>query len=206
MKHRTLLTAVLLLLAANVHAQTFGDTPFGFKMGMSLAEVKALEGVVVDTMMEQNAWGMGKKKQVLVLSSAPVKDARFVKWDLYFTEKHGLYEILAASDTFRVGTGGQDIMPKYVALREDLTKAYNGYKKEAYAEGIGAWEPAGDWLNSVLSKTRRPDGRAFITSYRPSLKKSETMRRVELSILLSDPATMLVILGFRNSFDAVYGN
>ena len=75
MKFRTLLTAALLLLAANVHAETFSDTPFGFKMGMTLAEAKALEGVVVDTTMERKERRSNKK--ILVLSSAPVKDDRF---------------------------------------------------------------------------------------------------------------------------------
>ena len=204
MKFRTLLTAVLLLLTANVHAQTFGDTPFGFKMGMSLAEAKALEGVVVDTMMERE--DRRSKKKILALSSAPVKDDRFGRWELFFTEKHGLYKFHAISKKTPVGTGGQGVMPKYVAIREDLTKAYNGYTRSAYVEGVGAWETAGDWLLSVATKSQRGDGRAFISHFRPGFyKKSETLEQVEISLILQDPAVMLLIFDFHNSFAATYG-
>ena len=181
MKYRILLLSVLVVLAANVHAETFGDTPFGFKMGMSQAEAKALKGVVVDTTMERG------NKKILVLSSASVKDGRFGRWELFFTEKHGLYKFHAISVKTPVGKGGTGVMPKYVEIREDLSNAYNGYTRSAYVEGVGAWETAGDWLLSVATKSRRQDGRAFISHFRPGhYKESETLEQVELSLILQE--------------------
>ena len=202
MLYRTLLASALLFVMASViHADPFGDNPFGFKMGMTQDDVRNLEGVVVDSALIWN------KKPMLILSKVPVPDARFVSFDLYFTEKHGLYKFLARSDTIRIGTGGGNIMPKYVELRKDLTKAYGTYTRSAYVEGVNAWEDAANWLSIVGKRSGRHDGRAFISGWRPGYwKKSKQLRDVELSIYLTDPSNFLLMVDFHNAFDAQSGN
>ena len=187
------------MLVSAIHANPFEEDPFGFKMGMTQDEVRNLEGVVVDTV---RAWS---DKEILTLSKVPQPHPRFVEYYLYFAKKHGLYSISASSDTIRIGMGGQNIMPKYVELREELTKAYNGYTVSAYVEGVGTWETPGNWMVQVANKSGRPDGRAFLSEWRPIYyKKSKQLSTVELSIRLAEPATFLLILDFSNSFAARY--
>ena len=192
----------LVVTVSVVHANPFGANPFGFKMGLSQDDVRNLKGVVVDS-----AWTESRNKvnQVLMLSKVPVPDERFVRFVLYFTEKEGLYTFHAISDTIAVGTGGSNLMPKYIELREELNKAYNGYTIAHYIENVPAWEPAGDWVLKVLRRSGRDDFRAFLSTWRPSRnKRSEEVGTVELSISLGNPAQILMIVDYHNYFDAVY--
>ncbi len=204
MKFRNLLTVAFLMLTVNIQASPLGENPFGFKMGITQDDVRNLEGVVVDS-----AWVSGKTK-VLTLSKVPVPDARFVTFNLYFTEKHGLYTLQAMSNFLRVGTGGQDIMPKYVALREELAKIYDkytkyGFTKSAYVDGIATWETGIEWALQVRKGSGRHDGHAFVSNWLLGLggqKQSEQLSIVGLSIRVWDPANLVLTFGFRNMHDA----
>ena len=197
MNFRNLLTAALLMLAVNVQADPLGENPFGFKMGMSLEEVKALEGVAVDT---TQTW---YKNRLAVLSKVPDPHPLFVTYQLYISEKHGLYRINAWSSNIEIGKGGQNIMPKYIELREELEKRYNGYRRSAYVEGGATWEPPSDWLMRVLKNNPRKDRVAFISEWSPThYKRSEQLGNVELSIYLNKPANFMITFHFTNSFQA----
>ena len=205
MNNQILLASLLLIvMASTVHANPFGENPFGFRMGMTQDDVRNLEGVVVDS-----AWTWRNIK-ILTLSKVPVPDARFGTFNLYFTEKHGLYTLQAKSNLIRVGTGGQDIMPKYVALREELATIYdkytrNGYTRSAYVDGVASWETGIKWASEVRNRSGRHDSQAFISSWRLGLgheKKSEQLSTVELSIRMLDPANFMLTFGFRNMHDA----
>ena len=196
MLYRTLLTLALLFLAANIHADPLGENPFGFKMGMSLEEVKALEGVTVDT---SRAWYNHK---LAILSKVPYPHPLFVTHHLYFSKKHGLYRINAWSGDIEIGKGGQNIMPKYVELREELVKRYEGYTRSAYIDGGASWEMPEDWIIRVL-KNNRGNRQAFISKWSPArFKRSEQVGHIELLIHLNKPANFLLTFDFTNWFQA----
>ena len=197
MKFRNLLTAALLLLAVNVQADSLGENPFGFKMGMSEEEVKALEGVTVDS---SRAW---YNHRLAILSKVPHPHPLFATYHLYFSKKHGLFRINAWSGDIEIGKGGQNIMPKYIELREELVKRYNGYTRSAYIEGGAAWEMPSDWLIRVLKNNPRKDRQAFISEWSPAhSKRSEQLGHIELLIYLNKPANFLLTYDFTNWFQA----
>ena len=76
MKFRNLLTVAFLMLTVNIQADPLGENPFGFKMGMSEEEIKALEGVTVDT---SRAW---KKDRLVILSKVPHPHPLFVNYQV----------------------------------------------------------------------------------------------------------------------------
>ena len=94
-------------------------------------------------------------------------------------------------------------MPKYIELREELVKRYNGYTRSAYIEGGAAWEMPSDWLIRVLKNTPRKDRQAFISEWSPAhFKRSEQLGHIELLIYLNKPANFLLTYDFTNWFQA----
>ena len=206
MKFRNLLTVAFLMLTVNIQADPLGENPFGFKMGMSEEEIKAMEGVTVDTSMARR---MGKHNAGLVrLSKAPHPYPPFVHFDLYISKKHGLFKIIAWSSKIEIGQGGQNIMSKYVEIREELAKRYNGFLRAAYIEGGATWETPNDWLTRVQKKgIARRDMRVFFSEWSPRrFKRSEQIVHIDLSIYVNYPVSFCLTFEFTNTFQAMWGD
>ena len=207
MKFCNLLTVAFLMLTVNIQADPIGENPFGFKMGMSEEEIKAMEGVTVDTSM---AWRMGKHDvRLVMLSKAPHPHPPFVNnFHLYISKKHGLFKITAWSSETEIGQGGQNIMSKYVEIRGQLTKRYNGFLRAAYIEGGATWETPNDWLTRVQKKgIARGDMRVFFSEWSPRrFKRSEQIVHIELSIYVNYPVSFRLTFEFTNTFQAMWGD
>lgn len=203
MTFRNLLTVAFLMLTVNIQASPLGENPFGFKMGMSEEEIKAMEGVTVDT---SRAWDSNIR--LVELSKVPYPHPPFVNnFDLYISKKHGLFEIIAWSSYIEIGQGGQNIMSKYVEIREQLAKRYKGYTRSAYIDGGGAWETPTDWMARVLKNNPRKDYQIFFSDWSPyRTERSEQIGHIGLSIYVSNPAILGLTFSFTNSFQARWGN
>ena len=207
MKFRNLLTVAFLMLTVNIQADPLGENPFGFKMGMSEKEIKAMEGVTVDTSM---AWSVRPRRndRLVILSKVPHPHPPFVNnFHLYISKKHGLFKILAWSSKIEIGQGGQNVMSKYVEIREQLVKRYKGYRRSAYIEGGATWETPNEWITRVLKNNPRKDFQVFFSEWSPRrIKRSEQISHIDLSILAHNPATFCLTFGFTNSFQAMWGD
>ena len=198
MLHRILIALTMLFVAiGNIHANPFGEYPFGFQKRMSEAEAKALEGTVVDSSYEWYG------RRIVTFSKVPVSHDQLASYsyNLYFNDDK-LTTIIVTSDTIRIGVGGQNIMPKFIKLRDELGKHYNGYTKSCYPDGINPYETPLNWIHSVLKQTRSPHGLAFVTTYRPGFYlKHKQVREVELSIDMGDPATIRLVISLWKDTD-----
>ena len=208
MKFRNLLTVAFLMLTVNIQADPLGENPFGFKMGMSEEEIKAMEGVTVDT---SRTWRMGKHNvRLVILSKAPHPHPPFDNnFHLYISKKHGLFKILAWSSKIEIGQGGQNIMSKYVEIREQLVKRYKGFRRSAYIEGGASWETPTDWTTRVLKKNPRKDLQVFFSEWSPyRAERSEQIGSIDLSIFVNSPvnSNFCLTFGFTNSFQAMWGD
>ena len=207
MTFRNLLTVAFLMLTVNIQASPLGENPFGFKMGMSEEEIKALEGVTVDTI---KTWPIrsGRNVRLVKLSKVPHPHPPFVNhFDLYISKKHGLFQIIAWSSKIEIGQGGQNIMSKYVAFREQLVKRYKRDRRSAYIEGGATWETPTDWIRRVLKNNPRRDVQVFFSEWSPiRSKRSEQIGHIDLSIFVSNPAMLGLTFRFANSFQAMWGN
>ena len=206
MKFCNLLTVAFLMLTVNIQADPLGENPFGFKMGMSEEEIKAMEGVTVDT---SQAWRMGKHDvRLLILSKVPEPHPLFDNnFQLYISKKHGLFTILAWSSKIEIGQGGQNIMSKYVEIREQLVKRYKGFRRSAYIDGGATWETPADWRTRVLKNNPRRDSQVFFSEWSPyRAKRSEQISHIDLSILVGHPAIFGLTIRFTNSFQATWGD
>ena len=202
MLSRTLLASALLFaLTSTANAKPFGDHPFGFKEAMTYEEVKALEGIVIT---KDYIWD---RKNVLELSKVPEQHPLFINYQLYFTEKQGLYAIVVYSDTIRIGKGGSNVMPAFISVRDEIAEHYGrNFYKSNYVEGGAAWETPTDWLARIHQKLRykRNYSNAFVTSWQSGQLNTmpDGMSYLELRISLTgDPLYIVGQVEFHNKRD-----
>ncbi len=173
---RTLLTSLVLLVAsATAQTKPPGVYSFEFYMGMPFDEVKALKGFEItdidsvgyrrsiilklaDTPPEKSALDLFSG-----LFSEEPKEADFTLFRLYFTPDHGLFKLWAWSDEMDVGNGGENIMPKYQAIKKQLAERYSsgGYRMQR-SFNTNAWDSPEDWTRRFLNY----DGQAFISEWK----------------------------------------
>ena len=197
-----LLSTLLFVLASTTWANPFGDYPFGFKEGMAYEEVKAIKelGITKDYI-----WN---KKRILELSNPPARHPLFINYQLYFTEKTGLYVITAYSDTIRIGKGGSIVMPKFIEVRDEIAGSYGlNFQRVNYVDGGAAWETPIDWLRRVTQSIRRRNtvnsSDAFMTAWKGGLVTlPEGVNYVGLRISLTgDPLYIVATIHFDNRWD-----
>ena len=171
-QHALALLILVSMMVASVHAG-----PFGFKMGMSLEEAKALEGVVVTRKFSSD------HRETIEITK-PIE--------------------VAYSDRMDVGNGGEKIMKEYQVLRDQLHEMYKmgGVRKEGFFTS-NSWESPEEWtqrfiyLSSAFITTWKDmsalGGKPF----------KDDVQQVTLSVLASfGKGRFQLQIDFKNSFSA----
>ena len=174
------------------------DAPFGLRMGMTVEEIKAIEGVEIDSITV-----FRNGKSFLTISKAPSLSPDFKEYILSVSPKHGLYVLVAYSDYIPAGNGGSNIMPKYMQIREKISSVYNGYtRRKNYITSGPAWESGEDWVDRI-SRSIGYEGNPFETIWSPgAVGRSKTVSDVNLHISATIPPRIAVVVEFRNFWTA----
>ena len=195
-----LTVCVLVAMGSFVYAEPF--KPFGFSMGMSLEEVKSLEGIEIVMI---DSVGYRQSIKFRKTTTTPKEFSHFVNFWAFCTPEHGLYQLRAWSDNMDVGTGGEKILKAYYAIRKKISERYDSgnYGTRNYVEG-NSWEPPEDWTKRFM----KYNGKGFISEWQdiPRGKKrfKDDVYNVKLSIPISvlGEGTIYLVIEFWNANDA----
>jgi len=109
---KILLIFIPILLSAVAHAQPVNDRPFGFRLGMTLDEVKRFSTVVQ------------LRDYYYKVSSPLIPNANFTSYAVTITPKAGLCSISAVGNIIISNNFGDKIKMKFIELDNILTQKY----------------------------------------------------------------------------------
>lgn len=177
----------VLLMMVTMMVSTIQAGPFGFTMGMSLREVKAIDGIVVKSETYRSY------ATVLQVANPPADI--FDMYVLLFSNR-GLYKIIASS-TIRTKNDGRNLAREYFIMREYLKRVYGAFQEQELL--IDETGPIPESFMGMLKKKK-----VKIFSFWPKDKKMKLVDHVRTAVLEISAyslytGTLVLTIEFTNS-------
>ena len=156
----------MLLAMMTMTVSTIYAGPFGFEMGMSLREVKAMDGIVIKSETYRSY------ATVLQVANPPADI--FDMYVLLFSDR-GLYKIIASS-TIRTENDGRNLAREYFIMREGLKRVYGAFQEQELQV-----DETGPIPESFMGMLKEKQVRIF--SFWPKNKKVKLVDHVRTAVL-----------------------
>jgi hypothetical protein len=182
MKTKTVLQMIVIVaLAASAFAQSpsptqqpRSDGPFGFRRGMTRAQVLAAVGQSsVDTTLGG--------EDTLVVTVAPRPHPSFTKYVMIISPTDGLLKMLAFGKDVETNDFGNQLRDEFDSIVAGVTSAYG---KPTRADGLQSgsiWNAPNEWMMSLLKKERILQYDWDVSSTKPNRIETVTVSAVAVS-------------------------
>lgn len=178
-------------LSSPATSRVIHDGPFGLKMGLSPAEVKAAV-----PSLEESDQGAGIYRSV----SVPVPHPDFESYSLLLSQKSGLCKIVAIGKDIQSGDTGFEVRSAFDALDKAITSKYGKGKKYDFTSE--RYDSSEFWMMHLLQKNRTL---AKIWSKEEGSSLTNNLSAIALEAGASDMSTGYLVMRyeFQNMPDCV---
>lgn len=119
------------------------DGPFGFRQGMTRAQIEALVGK-----LEVKAPGQ------FASARAPKSQREFESFMLILTPQHGLCKVTAIGVDIPMNSFGSQVQERFERVRTDLEAKYGSAKTYDHLRAGSIWDDPDDWAMGLLKEER----------------------------------------------------
>ncbi len=136
---------VLCILAAILAPTKGSASAFGFKAGMTKAQIVAIVGTKALTKVEGDMY---------TFSTAPTPHPEFEEYLCIISPEKGLLKVIALSKDIETNRFGEAVKEKFEQIQAGITKTYgNGDSFDRLEDG-SLWTDPQDWMMGLLKKDR----------------------------------------------------
>ena len=137
--------ALIIVLTTTISFIVAG--PFGLEMGWDIDQVKESGAVILDSYDSNDG-------TIAYAINPPKKHSSFSSYIVLISDKYGLYQISAESDSIYTAGNGYQIKSEFYSIYDQLVKSYgDGILIDKLAEG-SIWDEPEDWMMGLKTLDR----------------------------------------------------
>ncbi len=136
--------SVALALPPQALAQAGSASPFGLRMGMSLAELS----------QRGNPTPLAEVPFSYTMTSVPVPHPAFESYSVTVTQGDGLCKVMGIGKTLDTNSFGTEIQSAFDELEQALARKYGRHKKFDFVQAGSIWNEPRDWMSGLRHKER----------------------------------------------------
>lgn len=137
---------VVVAASATPSGAVSGDGPFGFRAGMSKAQVITLVG--------ERSIEPSEIANFYHLNTAPKPHPDFDHYSLVISPKAGLVRVVAMSRQIPTSSYGEVVKAEFTKIRDQVAKTYGRYEEYDYLQRGSIWKEPWEWMSALEAKER----------------------------------------------------
>lgn len=141
---RIFMIVALLILVSSIFGQPYKG-PFGLKMGLTLAQLKAID---------PNLEKMDNTMPMYRMTNVPTPHRSFEWYVVIVSGETGLCKIMAVGKDIATNSSGSSLISEYNSVRDAIATKYGEYTEYDYLMSGSIWYDSEDFMMGLVQKDR----------------------------------------------------